>query len=92
MAIYNLSFGDLGWRGRLGVMLATIVGLAAISALILVSVGLFLILLPVAIVAVYIGRWRINKLMAEDAARRKATAPRVIDAEYTVVTGEKRQP
>ncbi len=92
MALYNLSFGDLGWRGRLGVMLATIVGLAAISALILVSVGLFLVLLPVAIVAFYVGRWRINKLMAADAARQKASAPRVIDAEYTVVNGEKRQP
>ncbi|MEJ0011594.1 MAG: hypothetical protein WDM94_03010 [Bauldia sp.] len=92
MALYNLNFGDLGWRGRLGVTLVTVLGLAAITALIIASVGLFLILLPVALVAVLIGRWRINKLMAADAARRKASAPRVIDAEYTVVNGDKRQP
>ncbi len=92
MALYNLNFGDLGWRGRLGVTLITVLCLAALTALIIASVGLFLILLPVALVAVFIGRWRINKLMAQDAARRKAAAPRVIETEYTVIDGEKRRP
>jgi membrane protein implicated in regulation of membrane protease activity len=92
MALYNLNFGDLGWRGRLGVMLATILGLAAISALVLASVGLFLILLPVAAVAVYVGRWRLRKLMEQEMARQKARQPQTIETDYRVVDGEQRRP
>jgi hypothetical protein len=91
MALYNLNFGDLGWRGRLGVTLATVLGLAALVALIIASVGLFLILLPIAAVAVYIGRWRLRKMMQQDAARRGATQPQTIEIDYKVVDGEKRR-
>lgn len=91
MALYNLNFGDLGWRGRLGVILATVLGLAAVVALIIASVGLFLILLPVAAVAVLIGRWRLKKLMEQEQARQRSAAPRVIETEYTVVEREERR-
>jgi hypothetical protein len=91
MALYNLNFGDLGWRGRLGIMLATILGLAAISALILASVGLFLILLPFAAAAVYIGRWRLKKLMEREQARQRTTQPQTIETDYRVINGETRR-
>jgi hypothetical protein len=92
MALYNLNFNDLTWRGKLGVTLAVVIGLAAVSALILASVGLFLILLPVAAVAVLIGRWRLRKLMEQEQARQRAAQPQTIEIDYQVLDGEKRQP
>ncbi|HVY21418.1 MAG TPA: hypothetical protein VHA70_15255 [Bauldia sp.] len=91
MALYNLNFNDLGWRGKLGVTLAMVLGLAAVSALILASVGLFLVLLPVAAVAVLIGRWRLKKLMEQERTRQRATQPQTIETEYRIVDGERRR-
>jgi hypothetical protein len=91
MALYNLKFDDLTWRGKLGVMLAMVVGLAAVSALILISFGLFLILLPVAAVAVLVGRWRLRKLMEQEQARQRATQPQTIEIDYQVVDGDDRR-
>jgi hypothetical protein len=92
MALYNLNFNDLGWRGKLGVSVATVFGLAAVSALVLASVGLFLVLLPVAAVAVLIGRWRLKKLMEQEQASRRTTQPQTIETDYRVIDGERRQP
>jgi len=90
MAIYNLTFADLGWRGRLGVMLATAVGLAAAAALIVLSLGLFIILVPVVAVALVVGRWRLRK-MADEAARQKPTEARTIEIDYKVIDGDERR-
>jgi hypothetical protein len=91
MALYNLKFDDLTWRGKIGVTLVTVVGLAAIAALIILSFGLFLILLPVAAVAVLIGRWRLRKLMEQEQARQRAAQPQTIEIDYRVVDGEDRR-
>jgi cell division protein FtsL len=91
MALYNLKFDDLTWRGKIGVTLVTVVGLAAIAALIILSFGLFLILLPVAAVAVLIGRWRLRKLMEQEQARQRAAQPQTIEIDYRVVNGEDRR-
>jgi hypothetical protein len=92
MAIYNLNFGDLGWRGRVGVTLAMVLGLAALSALILASLGLFLVLLPIAAVAVLVGRWRLKKALDQQAARQRDGEPQTIEIDYKVIDGGERRP
>jgi len=46
-------------------ILAAALGLAAAGALIVVSLGLALVLLPVVAVALFIGRWRLKRMMAD---------------------------
>lgn len=87
MAQYRLPFGKLGWRARVGLVVATALGLAAAIALVLLSLGLALILLPVAAGAFVVGRWRLNKLMA-DVARQRADTGRTIEIDYSVIDGK----
>ena len=89
MAQYNLNFGDLGWRGRVGLMLATAVGLAAAVALIVLSLGLFIILVPVVAVALVVGRWRLRK-MADAQAKQRPTVPQTIETDYRVIDPDAR--
>jgi len=70
MAQYRLQFSNFGWRARVGLIVATAVGLAAAIALIVLSLGLALVLLPVVAVGLDIGRWRLNKMMDEAARAR----------------------
>ncbi len=72
MAQYRISFGNLGWRGRFGLVAITIIGLAVALALIVVSLGVALVIVPVAAVAFLIARWRMRG--AIDAARRAGAA------------------
>ena len=60
---YRLNFQRLGWRGQLGVVLTLALGLAVAVALLVLFAGLLVIVLPVAAVAVLIGRWRLRKMM-----------------------------
>jgi len=86
MAQYSLQFGKLGWRGRIGLVVAVALGLAAAIALVILSLGLALILIPVVAVAMVIGRWRLGKMMADaEAERTRRGAERTIEIEYEVV-------
>lgn len=87
MAQYRLSFGNLDWRGKIGVVVAAALGIAAAIALVIVSLGLALILIPVVAVAMIYGRWRLRKAMAEMNARRAANSGegRTIEIDYTVI-------
>jgi membrane protein implicated in regulation of membrane protease activity len=87
MAIYNLTFADLRWRGRIGLVVATAVGLAAAIALVVLSLGLALVLLPVVAVALVVGRWRLRKIM-DEAARERPDAGRTIEIDYRVIDGK----
>ena len=89
MAQYSMKLGNLGWRGRIGLVTATAVGLAAAIALVVVSLGLALVLLPVVAVAFVIGRWRLKKMM-DEAAPQRPGAQRTIEIDYTVIDGRKR--
>lgn len=66
MATYrSFQFPQLGWRGQIGMVLAVALGLAAAGALIVLSLGLALVLLPVVAIALFIGRWRLKRMMAD---------------------------
>ena len=93
MAYYrSFQFSRLGWRGQLGLILAIALGLAAAAALVVVSVGVALILLPVVAIALLIGRWRLNRLMAEAQKdwqeRQHADSAHVIETNYVVIDDE----
>ena len=89
MAQYSMKLGNLGWRGRIGLVVATAIGLAAAIALVVLSLGLALVLLPVVAVAFVIGRWRLKKMMDEAASQRLGTQ-RTIEIDYSVIDGKDR--
>jgi hypothetical protein len=90
MAQTRLNFGTLGWRGRVGLVLATAIGLAAATALVILSLGLAIVLIPVVAVAVVVGRWRLSGMM-DEAARTRPEAGRTIEIDYTVIDGKDRE-
>ena len=96
MAQYRIQLDKLGWRSRVGLVVAVALGLAAAIALVIVSLGVALILLPVVALAVVIGRWRLRKMMTEAEARMRGAKAehteqqRVIETDYTVIDGERR--
>ena len=98
MAQYRIQLDKFGWRSRVGLVVAVALGLAATIALVIVSLGVALILLPVVALAVVIGRWRLRQMMTEAEARMRAAQSeraeqqRVIETDYTVIDGERRQP
>ena len=94
MAQYQFRLDKLDWRGKLTLGLAIALGLAAAVALVVVSIGLAVILLPVVAIALVIGRWRLNKLMAnaQKSRREGPSSDRTIEiSDYTVIDGEPRR-
>ena len=92
---YRLQFTRLGWRGQLGLVLAAALGIAAAIALVVVSLGLALVLLPIVAIALVVGRWRLNRLMAEAVRnqheRQRDTAGRMIETDYVVIDDDERR-
>jgi hypothetical protein len=86
MATYRfVQFSGLDWRQRLGLGALAIVGVAVLAAFVLLSVGLAVVLVPVAAVAWLVARWRLNQMA--DALRKNAPRPaepdtRTIEVEY----------
>ena len=89
MANYRfIQFTRLGWRGQLTLVLAVALGLAAAAALVVVSVGVALVLLPIVAIALFIGRWRLNRLMAQARKRWEEQQQKrsgYIDTDYVVL-------
>ena len=95
MAQYRIQFGNLpkiGWRAWLALGVTMAIGLAAAIALIVVSLGVALILLPVVAIALVIGRWRLARLMAETRqSRQQPDAGRTIEIDYRVIDKDERR-
>ena len=94
MPIYRrLQFRDMNWRTRLGLFAGAALAIALAAALAILSLGLALILLPIVAIALLIGRWRFNKLMAEARARgdRPPGGSRTIEVDYTHVDESERR-
>ena len=92
----SFQFLRLGWRSQLGLVLAVALGLAAAAALVILSLGLALVLLPIVAIALFIGRWRLNRLMGQARKRweeqQRARSARVIETGYVVVKDEDERP
>ena len=89
----QVQFRNAGWRSRFGLFAGVAIAIALVLALVVLSLGVALILLPVVAVALAIGRWRLNKLMAE--ARERGDRPgedaRTIETDYRVIDERDRQ-
>jgi hypothetical protein len=88
----QVGFDQMGWRGRIGLVVGIALALALAIALVILSLGLALILLPIVAIGLLIGRWRFNKLMAERRAPGEWSpgdqppgAGRTIAIEYSAV-------
>jgi hypothetical protein len=93
----NFSSRALGWRGWVGLVLVVAVALAVIGALILLSLGIAVVLLPIVAVAILIGRWRLRGLVRSGVASpddrpEKRPSPPVIEGEYRVIEVERPRP
>jgi membrane protein implicated in regulation of membrane protease activity len=89
----SFQFPQLGWRAQIGMVLAVALGLAAAGALIVVSVGLALVLLPVVAIALFIGRWRLRRMMADAQKRwdeQQQSRSSYIETQYVVVDDDEK--
>ena len=90
MAYYRSfqQFSRLGWRNQIGLILALALGLAAAIALVVLFFGLAIIILPVAAIALLIGRWRLKKVLNEAQKRweeQQQSRSGYIEGDYIVV-------
>lgn len=81
---------NVGWGTRIMAILGVALGLALAAALVVLSIGIAIVLLPVVAVVAAIGWWRLRKMSAE--LRRQAPPEpagaqgyRVIEADYEVL-------
>ena len=81
---------NVGWGTRIMAILGVALGLALAAALVVLSIGIAIVLLPVVAVVAAIGWWRFRKMTAD--LRKQATAERptaqgyrVIEADYEVL-------
>lgn len=84
IAFRQYRTGAFGWRGILGIAAA----LAAGIALVILSLGLAIVLVPIVALAILIGRWRLKRsLGATPAGPAPGQEPsaRIIEAEYSVI-------
>ena len=88
MASYRfVQFSGLDWRQRLGLGALAIVGVAGLAAFVLLSVGLAVVLVPVAAIAYLVARWRLKQMLntaSRNAAPREGDS-RTIEVEYHVL-------
>jgi hypothetical protein len=86
------QFPTMSWRARVGLLIGIALALALAIALVVLSLGLALILLPIVAIGLLIGRWRLNRLMAEARARGDwPGATRIIEIDHTVIDRRERR-
>jgi len=90
MPYQRFEIRQVGWRGTLGMILATALALGIIAALVVLSLGLAIVLLPIVAVVALIGwfRWRKIIAAAQDEARRDGKV-RIIETDYEVIDGDR---
>jgi len=92
MRYQQIEIRQVGWRGTLGAILAAALGLGLVAAIIVLSLGLAIVLLPVIAVIALIGWFRWRKIIAaarEQAERGPGGAP-TIETEYQIVDEDRR--
>jgi len=91
MRYQQIEIRHVGWRGTLGAILAAALGLGLVAAIVVLSLGLAIVLLPVIAVIALIGwfRWRKIIAAARDQADRSPGGGRIIETEYQVVDGDR---
>lgn len=91
MRYQQIEIRQVGWRGTLAMILAAALGLGIVVALVVLSLGLAIVLLPVIAVMALIGwfRWRKIIAAARDEARRQQRGARIIETDYEIIDGDR---
>jgi membrane protein implicated in regulation of membrane protease activity len=87
MPYQQIEIRQVGWRGTIAMIMATALGLGIVAALVVLSLGLAIILLPIIAIAALIGWFRWRKTIAafrEEAAQRSGGG-RIIETEYEII-------
>lgn len=94
MQYRHIEFQPSTWRARIGILLASTLAVGLAVAFIILSLGLFIVLLPVVAVFLGIAWWRFRKFAAavRDQAAQNAADPtsrsggeQTIEIDYRVV-------
>lgn len=91
MPYQRIEIRQVGWFGKLGMLLGAALAMGIVAALVILSLGLAIILLPIVAIAALVGWWRLRKIMAEAREEGGVRRPggRVIETEYEVVDGDR---
>jgi membrane protein implicated in regulation of membrane protease activity len=87
MGTVRETFGRLGWRRQIGVIVFIALAIAVALAILVLSLGVAIVLIPIVAVATLIARWRFSKAMRDAAFRRtdRDANQRAIEVEYKVI-------
>lgn len=88
MQYRRVQFQTPTWQGRIGIVLASALGVGLAVALIILTLGFAILLLPVVAVVLGIAWWRWRKIeaaMREQAASDPTGGDRTIEIDYRVV-------
>ena len=86
MQYQRVEFLNVGWRGTLSLVLGLALGLGLVAALLILSVGIAVVLLPVIGIASLIGWFRWKRAVAAGAAGRPEDGTgRTIEIDYRVI-------
>lgn len=85
MRYQQFEIRQVGWRGTLGMILAAALGLGIVAALVVLSLGLAIVLLPVVAVLALIAWFRWRKIIATAREANRSHGVRIIETEYEVV-------
>jgi hypothetical protein len=95
MQYQRVEFRKVGWRGTLSLILAAALGLGLVVALLTLSVGIAIVLLPIIGVASLIGWFRWKRAVAAAGRAGPGEGPngdgRTIEIDYRVIDGEDRR-
>jgi hypothetical protein len=83
MQYQRVEFRNVGWRGTLSLILGLALGLGLVAALLVLSVGVAIVLLPVIGIASLIGWFRWKRAVA--AGRPEGGPGRTIEIDYRVI-------
>src|SRR5713226_3538768 len=85
---------NVGWRGRIGLVVSMALALTLAIALVVLALGLALVLIPIVAVGLLMAAWRLRAFRAALARaidgsgpRRGHEEPRTIETDYTVIDG-----
>lgn len=81
------TFGRLGWRRQIGVILFVALAIAVALAVLVLSLGMAIILIPIVAIATLIARWRFSRALQAAAIRRtdRQANTRAIEVDYKVI-------
>lgn len=89
MQYRTIQFQPNSWRTKVGVLLGSALAIGIAAAFVLLSITLAIVLLPLVVVLIAIGWWRLRKIraaMQEKAANQsQRDSDPVIEIDYQVV-------